>query len=54
MLRTRSSWQDLPEEFDKWETAYKRYRDWGDLGLWPHILAALKVASAPQPPHVSL
>jgi transposase len=25
-MRTHSSWRDLPLEFGKWETAYKRYR----------------------------
>jgi hypothetical protein len=54
VLRTHASWRDMPEEFGKWETAYKRYRHWGDLGLWPRILAALDGASPPQPPEVPL
>ena len=41
VLRTRSSWRDLPLEFGKWETAYKRYRLWRDTGLWRRLLAAL-------------
>ena len=41
VLRTRSSWRDLPLEFGKWETAYKRYRLWQDTGLWPRLLALL-------------
>jgi hypothetical protein len=31
----------MPLEFGKWETAYKRYRLWCDLGLWQRLLAAL-------------
>ena len=41
VLRTRSSWRDLPLEFGKWETAYKRYRLWRDTGLWPRLLELL-------------
>ena len=41
VLRTRSSWRDLPLEFGKWETAYKRYRLWQDTGLWQRLLALL-------------
>jgi transposase len=25
---TGSSWWEIPEEFGKWETAYRRYRLW--------------------------
>jgi transposase len=41
VLRTHSSWRDLPLEFGKWETAYKRYRLWQDTGLWQRLLALL-------------
>jgi transposase len=41
VMRTRSSWRDLPNEFGKWETAYKRYRLWHDTGLWQRLLAVL-------------
>ena len=40
-MRTRSSWRDLPLEFGKRETAYKRYRLWQDTGLWPRLLELL-------------
>jgi transposase len=40
-MRTRSSWRDLPLEFGKWETTYKRYRLWQNTGLWPRLLALL-------------
>ena len=42
VVRTRSSWRDMPLEFGKWETAYKRYRLWHDTGLWQRLLAALR------------
>jgi transposase len=38
-VRTHASWRDMPLEFGKWETAYKRYRLWRDLGLWQRLLA---------------
>jgi transposase len=41
VLRTRASWRDLPLEFGKWETAYKRYRLWQDTGLWQRLLTIL-------------
>jgi hypothetical protein len=37
----RWSWRAMPEEYGKWETAYKRYRLWCATGLWPRILATL-------------
>ena len=41
VLRTRSSWRDMPLEFGKWETAYKRHRLWQATGLWQRLLAVL-------------
>ena len=41
IMRTRSAWRDLPLEFGKWETAYKRYRLWQDTGLWPRLRTRL-------------
>ena len=40
-MRTHASWRDMPLEFGTWETAYKRYRLWRDLGLWQRLLALL-------------
>ena len=54
VLRTRSSWRDLPLEFGKWETAYKRYRVWNDTGLWPHLLALLGDAPIAESAEVTL
>ncbi len=41
VTRTDASWREIPTECGKWETAYKRYRLWCDIGLWQHILTAL-------------
>ena len=41
VMRTGSSWREMPEEYGKWETAYRRYRLWQEQGLWKRILEAL-------------
>jgi hypothetical protein len=41
VVRSGASWRAMPQEYGKWETAYKRYRLWCATGLWPRILAAL-------------
>lgn len=41
VARTGSSWREMPREFGKWETAYRRYELWVNQGLWPRILQAL-------------
>ena len=41
VMRTGSSWREMPEEYGKWETAYRRYRLWLEQGLWKRILEAL-------------
>jgi hypothetical protein len=54
VLRTRSSWRDMPLECGKWETADKRYRLWCDLGLWQQLLALLGEASIDESTEVTL
>ncbi len=46
VVRARSSWREMPEEFGKWETAYRRYRLWQDSGLWHPIAEALGIQDA--------
>jgi transposase len=53
-VRTRATWRDLPLEFGRWETAYKRYRLWCDLGLWQRLLALLGDASRDESTKVTL
>ena len=43
-MRTGAPWRDMPLLFGKWETAYKRYRVWCDLGLWQCLFALLNDA----------
>jgi hypothetical protein len=50
VVRSGASWRAMPQEYGKWETAYKRYRLWRATGLWPRILAQL----APKGSEVSL
>jgi hypothetical protein len=49
VARTGSSWREMPEEFGKWETAYKRYELWVKQGLWQRILRALGEEALPGP-----
>ncbi|MGO8949760.1 MAG: transposase, partial [Ktedonobacterales bacterium] len=44
VVGTGLSWREMPAEYGKWETAYKRYRLWCDEGRWPHILEALETS----------
>jgi hypothetical protein len=54
VVRTQESWRDMPREFGKWETAYKRYRLWRDAGLWSRIVTALGLGGGKNPAEVSL
>jgi transposase len=49
VARTGSSWREMPEEFGKWETAYRRYELWLEQGLWQRILQALGEEALPGP-----
>ena len=42
IVRTGSSWRDLPEGFGSWETVRSRYDRWRTAGIWQQILDALK------------
>ena len=33
-VRTGSPWRDLPEEFGKCNTVFKRFRDWVKADIW--------------------
>ena len=41
VARTGSSWREMPEDYGKWETAYRRHELWAKQGLWQRILRAL-------------
>ncbi len=49
VTRTGSSWREMPEEFGKWERAYRRHELWIKQGLWQRILRALGEEDLPGP-----
>jgi transposase len=49
VARTGSSWREMPEEYGKWETAYRRHELWLENGLWQLILRALGEEGLPGP-----
>jgi hypothetical protein len=49
VAKTGSSWREMPQEFGKWETAYRRHELWVKQGLWQRILRALGDEDLPGP-----
>ncbi len=47
--RTGSSWREMPVEYGKWETAYRRHELWVKQGLWQRILRMLGEEDLPGP-----
>jgi transposase len=41
IARTGSPWRDLPPWFGKWNTVFKRYRDWVKAGVFQRLFEAL-------------
>ena len=41
IARTGSPWRDQPPEFGKWNTVFRRYRDWVKADVFVRIFAAL-------------
>jgi transposase len=41
IARTGSPWRDLPGEFGKWNTVFRRYRDWVKADVFSRIFEAL-------------
>ena len=40
-MRTGSPWRDLPPSFGKWNTVFKRYRDWVKADVFKRMLDAV-------------
>ena len=40
IARTGSPWRDLPPSFGKWNTVFKRYRDWVEADVFTRIFDA--------------
>lgn len=41
IARTASPWRDLPEVFGKWNTVFKRFRDWVKADVFKRIFDAV-------------
>lgn len=54
VLYEGGSWRQLPKEFGRWNSAYRRYNRWRKDGTWKNIeqlLAKHPEYSSPLPPH---
>ena len=40
VVRTGSPWRDLPAFFGKWNTVFKRYRDWVEADVFARLFEA--------------
>src|SRR3546814_14114484 len=41
IVRTGSPWRDLPGAFGKWNTVFKRYRDWVQADVFKRLFDAV-------------
>jgi len=41
IVRTGSPWRDLPPWFGKWNSVYKRFRDWVKAGVFRRMFEAV-------------
>lgn len=37
-LRTGCPWRDLPPDYGKWNTTWRRFKTWRDRGVWERLL----------------
>jgi transposase len=41
MARSGSPWRDLPEEFGRWNSVYRRFSRWENAGVWQRVFTTL-------------
>jgi transposase len=41
IARTGSPWRDLPAQFGKWNTVFRRYSDWARAGVFQRLFEAV-------------
>jgi hypothetical protein len=41
LVRAGAPWRDLPEEFGKWNSVFRRFRRWAKKGAWKRLFAEL-------------
>ena len=39
MAQSGTPWRQLPTEYGKWDSVYRRYARWRDQGVWPRRMA---------------
>lgn len=46
ICRSGAQLREMPEKYGHWNTVYKRYADWGELGIWQGLLAQMAQADS--------
>jgi len=41
LLRTGAPWRDVPEKYGKWNSIYRRFRQWSEASVWESVAVTL-------------